>query len=44
MTYENMRGIPRLHYQLGEQPHSEHGLVLFGQAGTGKSSIAHEIA
>jgi hypothetical protein len=25
-------------------PASEHGLVLFGQAGTGKSSIAHEIA
>ena len=23
---------------------SEHGLVLFGQAGTGKSSVAHEIA
>ena len=25
-------------------PNSERGLVLFGQAGTGKSSIAHEIA
>ena len=25
-------------------PDSERGLVLFGQAGTGKSSIAHEIA
>ena len=25
-------------------PASERGLVLFGQAGTGKSSIAHEIA
>jgi hypothetical protein len=25
-------------------PDSGHGLVLFGQAGTGKSSIAHEIA
>ena len=25
-------------------PTSERGLVLFGQAGTGKSSIAHEIA
>ena len=25
-------------------PASEHGLVLFGQAGTGKSSIAHELA
>ena len=25
-------------------PESERGLVLFGQAGTGKSSIAHEIA
>ena len=23
---------------------SEHGLVLLGQAGTGKSSIAHEVA
>jgi hypothetical protein len=27
-----------------ENPESERGLVLFGQAGTGKSSIAHEIA
>jgi hypothetical protein len=26
------------------KPDSERGLVLFGQAGTGKSSIAHEIA
>ena len=25
-------------------PTSERGLILFGQAGTGKSSIAHEIA
>jgi hypothetical protein len=25
-------------------PDSKRGLVLFGQAGTGKSSIAHEIA
>jgi NACHT domain len=27
-----------------ENPESERGLVLFGQAGTGKSSIAHEAA
>ena len=27
-----------------QSPDSERGLVLFGQAGTGKSSIAHEIA
>ena len=27
-----------------DNPASERGLVLFGQAGTGKSSIAHEIA
>jgi replication-associated recombination protein RarA len=28
----------------GPDADSERGLVLFGQAGTGKSSIAHEIA
>jgi NACHT domain len=27
-----------------ENPNSKHGLVLLGQAGTGKSSIAHEVA
>jgi AAA ATPase domain len=27
-----------------ENPKSKHGLVLLGQAGTGKSSIAHEVA
>src|SRR6266571_3967386 len=27
-----------------DNPNSERSLVLFGQAGTGKSSIAHEIA
>ena len=27
-----------------KNPRSERGLVLFGQAGTGKSSIAHEVA
>jgi hypothetical protein len=27
-----------------ENPESQRGLVLFGQAGTGKSSIAHEVA
>jgi AAA ATPase domain len=27
-----------------EDPKSQHGLVLLGQAGTGKSSIAHEVA
>jgi hypothetical protein len=27
-----------------EAPNSKHGLVLLGQAGTGKSSIAHEVA
>src|ERR1700678_3940525 len=27
-----------------DDPSSKRGLVLFGQAGTGKSSIAHEVA
>jgi NACHT domain len=27
-----------------ENPQSERGLILFGQAGTGKSAIAHEVA
>src|SRR6266702_1205930 len=44
LSYGNAHGLPGLHCQLGNDSASERSLVLFGQAGTGKSSIAHEVA